>query len=290
MAPTQNKVAIVTGGLSGIGDALTRTLIGSGWDVVALDLPSQSHVAQQLAEEHGDPFEFMACDVSQYQELAQCFSTTFEKKGRLDAFCSNAGFEDQSSVYLLANRGKSERVPPQPNTLSTDLCYKALIYGTTLSVHFMRQNPTPGGFIVGTASICALHACPSFPEYSGAKAAMNYFVEACAPILKLHDNITINTVCPGAVPTNKIPQGMRDALGEESLTPRATIVAAYMKFLNDPSLTGEWAEASSDKVRLQEKLAYMNGEVSRRTVQVWDPYFEAIHGTVSGLPDNVRLI
>ncbi|KAK5406888.1 hypothetical protein LTR06_008383 [Exophiala xenobiotica] len=83
---------------------------------------------------------------------------------------------------------------------------------------------------------------------------------------------------------------MRDALGEESLTPRATIVAAYMKFLNDPSLTGEWAEASSDKVRLQEKLAYMNGEVSRRTVQVWDPYFEAIHGTVSGLPDNVRLI
>ncbi|KAK5406887.1 hypothetical protein LTR06_008382 [Exophiala xenobiotica] len=110
MAPTQNKVAIVTGGLSGIGDALTRTLIGSGWDVVALDLPSQSHVAQKLAEEHGDPFEFMACDVSQYQELAQCFSTTFEKKGRLDAFCSNAGFEDQSSVYLLANRGKSEYV------------------------------------------------------------------------------------------------------------------------------------------------------------------------------------
>ncbi len=61
-----------------------------------------------------------------------------------------------------------------------------------------------------------------------------------------------------------------------------------MKFLNDPSLTGEWAEASRDKVLLQDKLAYMDGDISKRTVQVWDPYFKAVHGRLSGLPDIIR--
>jgi hypothetical protein len=42
--------------------------------------------------------------------------------------------------------------------------YKGLVYGTHLSVHFMRRNPTPGGFIVTTSSIAGIHPMASLPE------------------------------------------------------------------------------------------------------------------------------
>lgn len=78
--------------------------------MIALDVPSQQALAKQLAEELGEAFEFMPGDVSRYAELAQCFSKTFEEKGRIDAFCSNAGIIDQSSIYILQGRGKPEYV------------------------------------------------------------------------------------------------------------------------------------------------------------------------------------
>ena len=54
----------------------------------------------------------------------------------------------------------------------TDVDYKAIVYGVQLAIHFMRKNPTPGGQIVATASIAAIHPHPSYPEYCGAKAAV----------------------------------------------------------------------------------------------------------------------
>lgn len=94
--------------------------------------------------------------------------------------------------------------------------YKGLIYGTQLAVHFMRQNPTPGGCIVATSSICGLYPMASLPEYSGAKAAasalsvrLQYirpsnilcqiigFVRATAPLLKLVSVIHKSVRDPG---------------------------------------------------------------------------------------------
>lgn len=64
------------------------------------------------------------------------------------------------------------RIPPKPDTSCTDVDYKAVVYGVQLAIHFMRKNPTPGGQIVATASIAAVHPHPSYPEYCGAKAAV----------------------------------------------------------------------------------------------------------------------
>lgn len=104
---------------------------------------------------------------------------------------------------LLFHTDLTYSVPPEPDLSTTDVCYKGVVYGTQLAVHFMRQNPTPGGFIIATASAVALYPVASLPEYTGAKAAVlnprnpvargrlttgvqvNGFVEACAPILKL---------------------------------------------------------------------------------------------------------
>lgn len=67
----------------------------------------------------------------------------------------------------------SYRIPPKPDLLCTDVDYKGVVYGTQLAIHFMRKNKTPGGSIVATASIAAVHPHETYPEYDGAKAAVS---------------------------------------------------------------------------------------------------------------------
>ncbi|EXJ54444.1 hypothetical protein A1O7_09784 [Cladophialophora yegresii CBS 114405] len=304
MAATDRRVAIVTGAAVGIGEELSRGLVAKGWNVTGLDLAVQNSAADELSKELGETFLFIPCDVSKYDELATAFSMTFQKWGRIDAFCSNAGFVDKSSVYLLNSRGSIE-IPPEPDLASTDVIYKGLIYGTQLAIHFMRQNPTPGGHIVATSSIAGLYPMASLPEYSGAKAAASraWFEDQAAGIANPapgyrirpgnrtrseRDNITINAICPGVVPTRNIPQIMRDTFGVDSLTPRSTILAGYLRFLDDPSLNGNIIEASRNRLLFTEKPPYADGDYSKRSSTVFDPLFESVHGQPSGLEDIVR--
>lgn len=138
-----------------------------------------------MANSLGDQATFIKCRVEDYDDQARTFTQTFEKWGRLDAACLNAGVVDRSSVYLLQEDRNSTSVPPKPDLSCTDICYKSVIYGTMLSVHFMRKNPTPGGQIVATSSAFGHYGSSSTPEYSGAKAAVIEFCRAAAPVLKL---------------------------------------------------------------------------------------------------------
>ncbi|KAK5006774.1 hypothetical protein LTR28_006100 [Elasticomyces elasticus] len=196
-----------------------------------------------------------------------------------------AGAFGASSADLL-------RIPPKPDTSCTDVDYKGVIYGTQLAIHFMRKNQTPGGCIVATSSIAALYPFHTFPEYAGAKAAKH--------------NIRINAVLPGTVPTNIMPKAMVDAWGPEqygglateiqrglvelmfdSLTPASTVTAAYMKLLDDNTLNGQAIECSIDKHIFSHHPEYLDGWFSKRSLAVWDPLFEAVHGEKSGLPDAI---
>jgi NAD(P)-dependent dehydrogenase (short-subunit alcohol dehydrogenase family) len=60
--------------------------------------------------------------------------------------------------------------------------YKGVIYGTQLSIHFMRKNKTPGGSIVVTASAAAVAPHETYPEYDGAKAAVSLPAENTATV------------------------------------------------------------------------------------------------------------
>jgi NAD(P)-dependent dehydrogenase (short-subunit alcohol dehydrogenase family) len=146
----------------------------------------------------------------------------------------------------------------------------------------------------------------SFPEYCGAKAAVRgprtsqikanepeviNFVRATARLLKTvwlertvccslyadreqKENISINSVCPGIVPTTIIPQAMIDAVSPECLTPQSTIVSAYRLFLDDETLFGKTVECSAEKILFLETPSLANGHVSQRAVTVYEPLFE----------------
>ncbi|CAO2657444.1 Nn.00g035700.m01.CDS01 [Neocucurbitaria sp. VM-36] len=269
---SSSRVAIVTGGNSGMGMGLVRRLVEKGWKVAVADINDN----KKFAEELGDASSFHKCNVADYDSQAEMFQQVWDKYGRIDALCANAGIVDKSSIFIFEHRN-SDKIPPKPDLLCTDVDYKGVVYGTQLAIHFMRKNQTPGGRIIATASVAAVVPHESYPEYAGAKAAVVNFVRATARILK----------SVGIVHTSIIPQEMVDAVSPECLTPVSTIVSAYEKFLEDDKLYGRVLECSADKHFFLEQPNLANGRVSRRAVTVWDPLFKMYHKESSGLPDAI---
>ncbi|KAH6998970.1 hypothetical protein BKA56DRAFT_639497 [Ilyonectria sp. MPI-CAGE-AT-0026] len=265
-----------------MGEALSEDLVQRGWIVAMADIQPNAELASKL----GESASFHTCDVSDYDSQAKCFQEVWDLYGRLDALCANAGIVDKSSIYILDHRD-SDKIPPKPDLLCTDVDYKGVVYGTQLAIHFMRKNKTPGGSIVATASIAAVHPHETYPEYDGAKAAVYNFVRATSRILKIKENIRINCILPGIVATKIIPPDMVAAVSPECMTPIGTIVAAYNKCLEDRSLSGEAIECSVDKLLLVPRPEYQNGPVSKRAVTVWDPLFKMYHHELSQLPDAI---
>ncbi|OAL56662.1 hypothetical protein IQ07DRAFT_581978 [Pyrenochaeta sp. DS3sAY3a] len=279
---SSSRVAIVTGGNSGMGVGIAKRLVEIGWKVAIADITAND----KLADELGDASSYHKCNVADYDSQAEMFQQVWDRYGRIDALCANAGIVDKSSIFIFEHRN-SDKIPPKPDMLCTDVDYKGVVYGTQLAIHFMRKNKAPGGKIVATGSVAAIVPHETYPEYDGAKAAVVNFVRATARILKSKENITINAICPGIVHTSIIPQEMIDAVSSECLTPISTIVSAYEKFLEDDSLYGRVLECSADKHFFLEPPTLANGHISRRAVTVWDPLFKMYHKESSGLSDAI---
>lgn len=159
----------------------------------------------------------MQCDVASYDDQVNLFRTVWKKWSRLDALLANAGLVDKGSRYDLARRSAAvDDVPPKPDLICTDIDFKAVVYGTELAVHYMRHNPAgiTGGKIIVTGSIVGIYPCPTFPEYSAAKAAALQWVRVMAPML-LKESITINCVLPNAFETGVMPDFKEAYLDEQ---------------------------------------------------------------------------
>ena len=72
-----------------------------------------------------------------------------------------------------------------------------------------------------------------------------------------------------------------------SMTPIETVVSAYVKLLDDDSLTGQAIECSQDKHLFCPEPPVLNGAATKRAVAVWDPLFELLHGEPSDLPEAI---
>ncbi|KAF7588460.1 hypothetical protein BBP40_005686 [Aspergillus hancockii] len=283
-----SRVAIVTGGTSGIGADIVRDLHARGWKVACIGRREQ--LGNDVVKDLDENARFFRADVSDYQSQAAAFKKVFQLWGRIDVLCANAGVGDQSSLYLLNRRGKKvEEVPGEPDLSCTDINYKGVVYGTVLATHLMRHNkPNAGGKIVVTGSIGGMFPHQTYPEYSGTKAAVNQFVRAVAPLLKAKDNIHINCLLPGIVATPIVPPEMIEAVSPECRTPMKTVLDAVQIFLEDQTgMVGELVECSADKVVAYELPAMGNGRITKRAVTIWEPLFKLAHGENSDLPDAI---
>ncbi|KAL2441882.1 Short-chain dehydrogenase/reductase prx6 [Exophiala dermatitidis] len=257
------KVALITGAASGMGKALATDLVSKGWNVACVDINSEA--GQAVAAAFGNQAIFIKCRVDDYDEQAQAFTQTFEKWGRLDAACLNAGYVDRTSIFQLKARNSdaADTLPPKPDLSCTDVCWKAVV-------------------------AWGHYGCPTAPEYSGAKAAVIEFCRAAAPVLKMRDNITINAVLPGLVRTGVTLPAMLDSYTSEYITPIENVVASYNRFLDDPSLNGQFlycAGPAPDDIQFVPRPSRPTGDQSWIMELVCEPLFERVHGERSGLPD-----
>lgn len=190
-----------------MGTEISKELVRLGWTVAMFDIQEN----KSLSEELGSKACYYNCNVADYDSQAKAYAQTFKDFGQIDALCANAGIVDRGSPYIL-NWRNSDEIPPAPDLLCTDVDYKGIVYGTQLAIHFMRKNKTPGGAIVATASVAAIHPHETYPEYNGAKAGVLNWVRGTARVLKIKENIRINCVMPGIVATSIIPQEVVDAV------------------------------------------------------------------------------
>ncbi len=182
------KVAIVTGGASGIGLATVETLVEYGAKVVAGDLNEAR--GQALETRFGkDSVRYVRCDVTSRDDLDALMQTAKADFGGLDILFNNAGIG-----------GPAEGVADldfDAYDASMDLLLKACFVGTQLAIPLMRERG--GGVIVNTSSVSAMQAGWAPITYSVAKAAVAHFSKMAAAELA-RDRIRVNAICPALSP------------------------------------------------------------------------------------------
>ena len=195
----QDKVAVITGGGTGIGEAVARRLHQEGAKVVLGG--RRLELVQRVASELGG--KAVACDVSVEAEVADMFAAAMEAYGRVDILVNNAGF---GGGGLMSAEAVDIDVWDQTfavNTRGVMLCVK----------HAIPSLRHQGGTIVNVASIAGLKAVVRQIAYGASKAAVINMTQSIAfEIGKF--GIRINSICPGAVVTD-LYRGNAAARGAE---------------------------------------------------------------------------
>jgi NAD(P)-dependent dehydrogenase (short-subunit alcohol dehydrogenase family) len=182
------KVAVVTGGASGIGRATVERFVAEGARVVIADIDEGR--GEELAEELGGVVAFRRVDVSTAEDVQAAVDLAVEQFGGLDVMFNNAGIGSKFDRLLDNDLDDFDAV------MGIDL--KGVMLGTQRAARRMAEQG--GGAIVNTASIAAITGGAGPIVYRVAKAAVVQFSKSAAIDLAPH-GIRVNCIAPGHIPT-----------------------------------------------------------------------------------------
>jgi meso-butanediol dehydrogenase/(S,S)-butanediol dehydrogenase/diacetyl reductase len=219
----KDKVAIVTGGSSGIGLAAARRLGAEGARIVIASQNKEriEAAAERVRKEDGVDVLGLECDVSAEAQVVAVVDKTFERFGRLDVVVNNAGM-------MLFKKLEEFTDADWQRVLGVDFMG---------SVHFTRQaflRMKGGGSIVNVASVHAVMTSPLVAPYAAAKAATLSLTRS-AGIEGRDKGIRCNVVLPGAIDTGMLWDNPNIKSGAEKIDPKDVgkpeDVAAAIAFL-----------------------------------------------------------
>ena len=182
------KVAVITGGASGIGEATVRLFVEEGARVVIADI--QDRKGETLADVLGGRAVYQHTDVAREDDVEAAVGRAVSEYGRLDCMFNNAGFG--GAVGPIADIPVDEY----------DITMNVLLRGVFLGMkHASRQMKSQGsGSIISTASVAGLRVGYGPHVYSAAKAAIIHLTRSVATELG-ESGIRVNCICPGGIAT-----------------------------------------------------------------------------------------
>ena len=195
----KNKVALVTGGGQGIGEAICKCYAREGAKVVVVDYNAETaqKVADEINQNGGDAVSFVA-DVTKAEDIKAMVKFTLEKYGKLDCACNNAG-KSSATIPLVDT-------PIENFNEVIDLDVRGVFLCCQEEIKAMHENGS--GTIVNISSTSGLLGNPGIVPYNTSKHAVLGLTKSVA-LEECKNNIRINAVCPGVTETPLI-QNVRD--------------------------------------------------------------------------------
>jgi NAD(P)-dependent dehydrogenase (short-subunit alcohol dehydrogenase family) len=184
----RDRVAVVTGGGSGIGLATAHRLAAEGAKVVVVDVDAGA--GEAVAKEVGG--EFVRCDVSDEASVADLFDGVVDRHGRVDVAFNNAGISPPDDASVLDTSPEAWQRVQDVNLKSVFLCCKHGI------PHLLESG---GGSVINTASFVAvMGAATSQISYTASKGGVLAMSRELG-VEFARQGVRVNALCPGPVDT-----------------------------------------------------------------------------------------
>ncbi len=204
----EGKVAVITGGASGMGQSTALRFLSEGAKVVVADYNEQSgHNLLELAAAAGHQahVRFIRTDVAQEADVEAMIHCARSAFGRLDILFNNAG--------VVGAVGPVWDIDVADWDYTFDVLVKGVFLGIKHGSRAMKRQGE-GGAIINTASIVGLSGGAGPLVYSAAKAAVVNLTKAAALQLA-PDRIRVNAICSGGIVTPLIDRGDPEAMGQQ---------------------------------------------------------------------------
>ena len=198
------KVAVITGGASGIGLATAKKLLSEGAKVVLVDWNKD---VSDIAKSLNNDVLGIRCDVSSDTDVQKCVNEVIEKFGHIDFLVANAG--------IGGGPNKAHEVSVDEWTKVIGVNQTGVFLMNKYVISEMLKNG--GGAIVNTSSMYGLVGTTMSFAYSASKGAINQMTRSLA-LTYARDNIRVNAVAPGYVDTPilaEVPKDMKDAMANQ---------------------------------------------------------------------------
>lgn len=226
----ENKVAIITGGASGIGLAATKRFLEEGAKVVIADFNEEAGEEQAKALQDNGDVKFVLTDVSNKESVRKLVDTTIELHGRIDILINNAGITDDATLVKMSEE-QFDRV------LNINL--KGVFHCTQAVAPIMVEQGK--GKIISTSSVSGVYGNFGQTNYAATKAAVVGMTKSWAKELG-RKGINVNAVAPGFTMTEmvlkmpeKVIEMMKSSISMNRLGKPEDIANAYLFLASDES-------------------------------------------------------
>lgn len=238
------KVAVVTGGASGLGAAFARLVVDEGGSIVIADIGADR--AKALAAELGKNAHAIACDVTKEPQVAKAIDAAIKKFGRLDGVFANAGIVGAAGPFAMT--------PMEDYDKTMNVLCRG-VFTTVKHAARVLQEQGQGGSIVCTSSVAGIVGGLGPHVYTVAKTAVIGMARSAASELMAH-GIRVNAISPGSIPTGMTAHVM---MGDPDAVDKAAAAMASRAKIGRAGKADDIAETAL--FLMSDAGSYLTGQV-----------------------------